>query len=94
MRFGIELVNIPVELAAPSCVLLSAMVGFPLLFQQNPCWVGFGSPRSVMLPFPVAVVSVILVGACVVTVGAVGLEVVKVMSAPNVVPKVFCAATL
>ena len=63
-------VNAPVAAAAPSLVLLSAVVGVPVVFQQTPCWVGLGEPRSVIVPFPVAVVSPMPLTAWVVTVVA------------------------
>ena len=61
-------------------VWLLAVVGVPLVFQQTPYAVGLGTPRLVMLPLPVAVVAVIELTACVVTVGA--CSVVKVTSLP------------
>ena len=50
----------------------------------TPCWVGFGTPRTVTLPFPVAVVVAMAVTAWVVTVG--GRRAVKVTSFPYEVP--------
>ena len=63
------LVKAPVALTAPSVVLLSAVVGLSEVLQTTPCWVGLGTPRSVTLPLPVAVVVVMSVTAWVVTVG-------------------------
>lgn len=56
-------------LSGPSTVLLSAVVGLADVLQTTPCWVGLGTPSAVKLPFPVAVVVVMLVAAWVVTVG-------------------------
>ena len=49
----ILLVNAPVAPAAPSSVVLSAVVGVPPVFQTTPCAVGLGVPRLVMLPLVV-----------------------------------------
>ena len=67
-------VNAPVADAAPSSVLLLLVVGFVEVLQQTPYWVGFGTPKSVIFPFPVAVVVAIEETACVVTVGALSVE--------------------
>ena len=63
-------VNAPVEDAAPAFVALSEVVGFWPVLQLTPCAVGFGGtvPKSVIVPFPVAVVVVIFDTAWVVTV--------------------------
>ena len=63
------LVKGPVALTGPSVVLLSDVVGLAEVLQTTPCWVGFGTPSAVTLPFPVAVVVVMSVTDCVVTVG-------------------------
>ena len=67
----IAAVKDPVADAAPLSVLLSEVVGVPLMFQHTPYAVGFGEPKLVMVPLPVAVVEAMLLAACVVTVGAV-----------------------
>ena len=72
------LVNAPVALTRPSVVLLSARVGLSEVLQTTPCSVGLGTPRFVMLLFPVAVVVAMSLTAWVVTVGA--IRVVKVTS--------------
>ena len=64
-----ELMKAPVALTAPSVVLLFAVVGLEAVPQTTPCSVGLGRPRTVTLPFPVAVVVVMAVTAWVVTVG-------------------------
>ena len=82
--------NAPVAATAPSSVLLSAVVGVPEVFQHTPCCVGFGAPKPVIFPFPVAVVIAMSVTACVVTVGASGF-VVNETWVPYTVPAVFVA---
>ena len=52
----IEAVNAPVVLFVPKSVLLSAMVGIPVVFHTTPYAVGLGTPNAVTLPFPVAAV--------------------------------------
>ena len=86
-------VKAPVAVTGPSSVLLSAIVGVPVVFQQKPCCVGSGEPRSVISPFPVAVVVVISVTAWVVTVEACAL-VGKETSLPYDVPALFVAYAL
>ena len=63
--------NDPVVDFAPLSVLLSEVVGVPVVFQQTPCAVGFDEPSAVTFPFPIVVVVVILETAWVVTVGGV-----------------------
>ena len=63
------LVKAPVALTAPCVVLLSTVVGLADVLQTTPCCVGLGTPRSVTLPFPVAVVVVMSVTAELVTAG-------------------------
>ena len=88
-----ELVKAPDPAGAPCAVLVAnAMVGLIAVSQTTPCSVELGTPRLVILPFPVAVVCVMLVTACVVTIGAVGVkEVVKVTSSLYEVPAVLVA---
>ena len=83
-------VKAPVVDAPPSFEESSAVVGVPPVFQHTPCAVGFGAPRLVILPLPVAVVVVMLVTAWVVTVGAC-VDVVKLTSLPYDVPAVLVA---
>ena len=64
----IEAVNAPVDDFPPISILLSDTVGVPTVFQHTPCAVGFGTPKEVTFPFPIAVVDVIDDTACVVTV--------------------------
>ena len=85
------LVKAPVASTAPSFVWKSEMVGPVEVFHTIPCWVIADTPRFVTLPLPVAVVLVILVTACVVTVGS--LNVVKFRIVPLVVPPPFTPIT-
>jgi len=73
-----ELVKAPVAVTAPCEVLVAnAVVGLMAVSQATPYWVGLGEPKAVILPLPVAVVAVMAVTACVVTVGAVPVVKVK-----------------
>ncbi len=83
-------VKAPVANAAPSFVELSPVVGAPTVFQHTPCAVGFGAPRSVISPLPVAVVVVMFVTVSVVTVGTCG-KVVNNLWLPYTVPAVLVA---
>ena len=80
VRPVILLVKAPVMLTAPSVVLSSDVVGPVEVLHTTPCSVGLGTPRSVTLPFPVAVVVVISVTDWVVTVGT--FKAVKLTSPP------------
>ncbi len=65
------LVKAPVPAGTPCSVFVdSAMVGSAAVSQTTPYWVAAGAPRSVMFPFPVAVVVVMSVTAWVVTAGS------------------------
>ena len=75
------LVKAPVTVAGPFSVLVgNAMVGWGLISQTKPYWVGLGTPRLTIVPFPMAVVWVMFVTAWVVTVGK--IKVVNVTSLP------------
>ncbi len=88
----IALVKGPVPVGIPCIVfVLKAMVGFAVVLQTTPYWVGVGAPSKVIVPFPVAVVLAILVTACVVTVGRTPARVVKLTSVPYEVPAEFVA---
>ena len=58
----------------PSLVLLSAMVGLPVVFQHTPRAVTVLPPSEVTVPPHVADVAAICVTAAVVTVGVVSVE--------------------
>ena len=62
-------VNAPVEAVAPSLLQLSVIGGVAVVLQQIPWAVGLAVPKSLIVPLPVAVVKVMEVTACVVTVG-------------------------
>jgi hypothetical protein len=64
-------VKAPVAEAALLSTRSSPVVGVPDVFQQTPWAVGAGTPRFVMLPWPIAVDAVIEVTAWVVAVGAI-----------------------
>ncbi|MCP3999414.1 MAG: hypothetical protein GY727_00670, partial [Gammaproteobacteria bacterium] len=64
------LVNAAVEAVGPSVVQSLAVVTGEVVLQHVPCSVGFGTPRFVTVPLPVAVVIAMLLTACVVTVAA------------------------
>ena len=86
------LVKGPVAMTGPSVVLLSAVVGLADVLQTTPCWVGFGTPSAVTLPFPVAVVLPMDETAWVVTVGGTRVvRAVKLTSPPYDVPAVLVA---
>ena len=68
-KLVMELVNDPVEVAAPSSVWSPEVVGLTDVLQQTPWAVGFGFPKSVIFPFPVTAVVTISLTAWVVTVG-------------------------
>ncbi len=82
----------PVADAAPSSVKpsLSPRVGSPVLFQLTPCAVGFGAPRSVIWPLPLAVVGAMSSTARVSTSGGCG-SVLKDTWFPYDVPAVLVA---
>ena len=67
----------PQPVLIPDSILSSKIVGVPVVFQQNPCWVGLGAPRSVTSAVATAAAISMSVTASVVTVAVMG-RVVKI----------------
>ena len=59
----VKLNSIKGEIYRDLAVMLSSIVGDPSVFQQNPCCVGSGAPKSTIEPLPVTVVASIFVTA-------------------------------